>query len=100
MTGRTDALGRTTSYVYNSLGQKTSMIAPPQTAGGTGAATGYQYDAFGNLTETDAPLGSWNYNADDELSSETYDQDGQVARSSEHRGFLEGSVPRSSRFWR
>ena len=28
-----------------------------QTAGGTGAATGYKYDAFGNFTETDALLG-------------------------------------------
>ncbi len=44
---------------------------------------GYDLDPVGNrLSDTSSltgvPSGSWGYNADDELSSETYDQDGNV----------------------
>src|SRR6185312_11485944 len=44
---------------------------------------GYGLDPVGNrLSDTSSltgvPSGSWGYNADDELSSETYDQDGNV----------------------
>ena len=70
MISRTDALGRTTSYAYNSLGQKTSMILPTP-ASGTGTAastTTYQYDAMGNLIQTAAPLGR--------TTSSTYDANG------------------------
>ena len=59
MASQTDALGRTTSYTYNSLGQKIiddrahtrRLQRPPRPPPPT------QYDAFGNLTQTAAPLG-------------------------------------------
>jgi RHS repeat-associated protein len=66
---RTDALGRTTSYTYNNLGQKVSMTIPvPSGASASAASTGYQYDALGNLTQTAAPLGR--------TTSSTYDANG------------------------
>jgi RHS repeat-associated protein len=58
LTGRTDALGRTTSYGYDTLGRKVSMTIPLPNSGTSAAAatTSYQYDALGNLTQTAAPL--------------------------------------------
>jgi RHS repeat-associated protein len=63
---KTDALGRTTSYTYNSLGQKVTMIEPiPSGSNAAAATTTYTYDPFGNLTQTQAPLGR--------VASSTYD---------------------------
>ena len=55
----TDALGRTTSYAYNPLGNKIAMTQPLPTSGtgDSSSTTTYQYDAFGNLIQTVAPLG-------------------------------------------
>jgi RHS repeat-associated protein len=80
MVGRTDALGRTTSYTYNSLGQKTTMVTPtPASLTGTAAsATTYTYDAFGNLTQTAAPLGR--------TTGSTYDANGNKTTDTDARG--------------
>ena len=80
MTSRTDALGRTTSYIYNSLGQKLSMTTPTPASGTGGAAstTTYQYDALGNLIQTAAPLGR--------TTSSTYDANGNKISDTDARG--------------
>ncbi|HWB32942.1 MAG TPA: RHS repeat-associated core domain-containing protein [Acidobacteriaceae bacterium] len=75
-TSSTDALGRETQYVYNDLGQKTSMIEPyasPTTA--AQATTTYHYDAFGHLTETDAPQGRTTYSSYDANGNKISDTD-------------------------
>jgi YD repeat-containing protein len=76
LTGRTDALGRTTSYGYDTLGRKVSMTIPLLNSGTSAAAatTSYQYDALGNLTQTAAPLGrttSSQYDANGNKISDT-----------------------------
>ena len=69
MASRTDALGRTTSYTYDSLGHKLTMVEPlPSGTSASAATTAYTYDAFGNLTQTAAPLGR--------TTSSTYDGNG------------------------
>jgi len=70
MASRIDALGRTTSYTYDSLGHKLTMTEPlPNSSTSPSAATtSYTYDAFGNLTQTAAPLGR--------TTSSTYDGNG------------------------
>lgn len=57
MTSRTDALGRTATCTYNSLGQKLSMTEPTPTllSGSAASGTTYQYDALGNLPRHCAP---------------------------------------------
>ena len=76
MASRTDALGRTTSYAYNSLGQKTSMVEPlPAGTGASAATTAYTYDAFGNLTQTAAPLGRTTSSAYDGNGNKVSDTD-------------------------
>jgi RHS repeat-associated protein len=59
MASRTDALGRTTSYTYDSFGHKLSMTTPTPASltGSAASTTSYGYDALGNLTSTTAPLG-------------------------------------------
>jgi len=80
MASRTDALGRTTSYVYDSLGQKTAMVAPTPTTltGGPASTTTYTYDALGNLTQTAAPLSR--------TSSSTYDANSNKISSTDALG--------------
>jgi RHS repeat-associated protein len=80
MSSRTDALGRSTIYVYDSLGRKQSMMTPTPTAplGGPDSTTNYQYDLLGNLTETDAPLGR--------ITNSTYDANGNKASDTDARG--------------
>lgn len=76
----TDALGRTTTSTYNSLGQKISMTEPPATSSTSAAAgtTTYQYDAFGHLTQTTAPLGR--------VTSSQYDANGNKTSDTNARG--------------
>ncbi|MGA9129688.1 MAG: chitobiase/beta-hexosaminidase C-terminal domain-containing protein, partial [Terracidiphilus sp.] len=77
MTSRTDALGRSTIYTYDSLGRKQTMITPTPTAGigGSASTTNYQYDALGNVIETDAPLGRKTYSTYDANGNKTSDTD-------------------------
>jgi RHS repeat-associated protein len=51
LTGRTDRLGRATSYQFDSLGRKTTMTDP------RGGVTTYNYTATGELLSTIGPLG-------------------------------------------
>jgi RHS repeat-associated protein len=78
---KTDALGRTTSYTYGSLGQKLSMTEPPATSSSSAAAgtTNYQYNAFGNLTQTSAPLSR--------VTSSQYDANGNKTSDTDARGY-------------
>jgi YD repeat-containing protein len=80
MASRTDALGRVTSYTYDSLGNKLTTTLPLPSAGASAAAatTTYQYDAFGHLTQTAAPLGR--------TTSSTYDANGNKTTDTDARG--------------
>ena len=79
LASKTDALGRTTTYAYDSLGRKTSMTKPIP-AGSTAAAatTTYQYDALSHLTQTSAPLGR--------VTSSQYDANGNKTSDTDARG--------------
>jgi YD repeat-containing protein len=83
LTSKTDALGRTTSYTYDQLGHKISMIEPllPGTSA-AGATNTYQYDAFGHLTQATAPLGR--------VSSSQYDANGNKTSDTDARGNTTG----------
>jgi RHS repeat-associated protein len=75
---RTDALGRTTSYTYDALGHKLTMVEP-LLLGATAqqATTTYTYGSLGNLTNTAAPLGrttSSQYDGNGNKSSDTFCQ--------------------------
>ena len=80
LSSRTDALGRTTSYSYNSLGNKLTMTSPTPASGmgGTASTTNYQYDALGNLLQTAAPLGR--------TTSSQYDNNGNKISDTDARG--------------
>ena len=79
LASKTDALGRTTSYTYNSLGQKITMTEPiPSGSNAAAATTTYTYDAFGNLTQSQAPLGR--------TTSSTYDSNGNKLSDTDARG--------------
>jgi YD repeat-containing protein len=84
MASRTDALGRTTTYTYNSLGNKLAMTEPTPTllSGSAASATAYQYDALGNLLQTAAPLGR--------TTSSTYDANGNRVSDTDARGNVTG----------
>ena len=78
MASRTDALGRITSYTYDSLGHKLTMVEPiPSGTSASAATTTYSYDAFGNLTQTAAPLGR--------TTSSTYDGNGNKISDTDAR---------------
>jgi RHS repeat-associated protein len=82
MASRTDALGRATSYTYDSLGHKITMIQPlPNTNTSTATATTtYTYDALGNLTQTAAPLGR--------TTGSTYDGNGNKISDTDPLGHI------------
>jgi RHS repeat-associated protein len=80
MAGRTDALGRFTSYTYDSLGNKLTTTLPLPNSNSSAAATTttYTYDAFGHLTQTAAPLGR--------TTGSTYDANGNKTSDTDARG--------------
>ena len=60
LTASTDPLSNTTSYTYDSIGRRTSLVSPRGNANGADPAkftTAYAYDAFGDLTKVTDPLG-------------------------------------------
>ena len=75
--------GRQVAWSFDSIYRLTGeAISSDLTANNNGSVS-YDLDPVGNrLSDTSslAPVasGNWSYNADDELSSETYDQDGNV----------------------
>jgi RHS repeat-associated protein len=85
LTSDTESSGRTANWTYDGvyrLTNETIALAPS----GKNGNVGYGLDPVGNrLSETSSlegiPSGSWNFNADDELSGETYDQNGNVTAS-------------------
>jgi RHS repeat-associated protein len=82
LTSDTESSGRAANWTYDGiyrLTNETIALAPS----GHNGNVGYGLDPVGNrLSEASSlegiPSGSWNFNADDELSSETYDQNGNV----------------------
>jgi len=77
--------GRTVNYSYDSIYRLTNetVAADPN---GINGAVNYTFDAVGNrtkLTSTLAPIpaGLWGYNANDELTSDVYDANGNTVNS-------------------
>ena len=91
-TGVTELNGRTVTYTYDDLYRLTSeTIAAAQgatfTCGTSQCGTvGYLYDPVGNRTSMTSTLGAvpaglWNYDANDRLTTDTYDNDGNTVSS-------------------
>ena len=82
LTSATELSGRTVNWSYDGiyrLTNETISLAPSKNNG----SVSYGLDPVGNRQSENSslsgvPSGSWSYNADDELSSETYDADGNV----------------------
>jgi RHS repeat-associated protein len=82
LTGVTESSGRTAAWTYDGiyrLTNETISLAPS----GKNGSVGYGLDPVGNRqTETSSlsgvSSGTWSFNADDEISSESYDQNGNV----------------------
>ena len=82
LTSATELSGRTVNWSYDGiyrLTNETISLAPSRNNG----SVSYGLDPVGNRQSENSslsgvPSGSWSYNADDELSSETYDADGNV----------------------
>ena len=82
LTSATELSGRTVNWSYDGiyrLTNETISLAPSKNNG----SVSYGLDPVGNRQSENSslsgvPSGSWSYNADDKLSSETYDADGNV----------------------
>ena len=82
LTSATELSGRTVNWSYDGiyrLTNETISLAPSKNNG----SVSYGLDPVGNRQSENSslsglPSGSWSFNADDELSSETYDADGNV----------------------
>jgi RHS repeat-associated protein len=77
--------GRTVNYGYDSIYRLTSETIAGDPSNVNGAAS-YVYDAVGNRTQKTStipgfPGGLTNYNANDQLSTDTYDNDGNTTAS-------------------
>jgi RHS repeat-associated protein len=84
-TGVTELSGRTVSYGYDNLYRLTSetIASDPHSINGV---VSYAYDPVGNRTQKTSTLpgmpgGLSNYNANDQLSTDTYDADGNTTAS-------------------
>jgi YD repeat-containing protein len=81
----TELSGRTVNYGYDDLYRLTNETIAADPNGLNGAAN-YTYDAVGNrkqLASTLAPVpaGLWNYNANDQITSDSYDANGNTIAS-------------------
>jgi RHS repeat-associated protein len=82
LTGATESNGRTESWSYDGIYRLTNETISLAPSGKNGSVT-YGLDPVGNrLSESsslmDVPSGSFGYNPDDELSSESYDANGNT----------------------
>jgi RHS repeat-associated protein len=78
----TDAAGNVTSYGYDSLDRLTSAVQ--RNAGGAQLASyAYTYDPVDNMTSktVNGVTTSWSYNAADELTTASYDANGNETQS-------------------
>jgi RHS repeat-associated protein len=81
----TELSGRKATHTYDNIYRLMSETVSGATVGPNGAAT-YTYDPVGNRTQTTSTLsgvaaGSFSYNSDDRLSTDTYDADGNTTAS-------------------
>jgi RHS repeat-associated protein len=84
-TGVTELSGRTVSYGYDNIYRLTSETIASDPSGMNGAVS-YAYDPVGNRTQKVSTLpgypgGLTNYNANDQISADTYDSDGNTTAS-------------------
>jgi RHS repeat-associated protein len=85
----TESSGRTVSYTYDALYRLTNeTIAGDPAASGNGALT-YTYDAVGNRLQRDStlaavPSSTQAFDANDRLTSDTYDANGNTSVSNGH----------------
>ena len=84
-TGVTELSGRTVNYGYDSIYRLTSETIASDPNAVNGAAT-YTYDPVGNRTQKVStipgyPGGLTNYNPNDQISTDTYDNDGNTTAS-------------------
>jgi RHS repeat-associated protein len=82
LTSATELNGRTVNWTYDGIYRLTNEIISLAPSGKNGSV-GYGLDPVGNRSSESSTLsgissGSFSFNQDDELSSETYDQDGNV----------------------
>jgi RHS repeat-associated protein len=83
LTSASEPNGRAMTWSFDGINRLTGEIISSDPNSQNNGSVGYDLDPVGNrLSETSSltgvPSGSWNYNADDEQSSETYDQNGNV----------------------
>ncbi len=81
-TGATEGNGRTLSWNYDGIYRLTNETISGDPSQNNGSAS-YGLDPVGNRLSENSSLpgiasGSWGYNADDEVSSETYDANGNT----------------------
>jgi RHS repeat-associated protein len=84
-TGVTELSGRTVSYGYDSIYRLTSETIASDPSAVNGAAS-YVYDPVGNRTQKTStipgyPGGLTNYNANDQIGTDSYDNDGNTTGS-------------------
>lgn len=90
-TSVTELSGRTVNYVYDNIYRLTSetIASDPSSVNG---AVSYTYDAVGNRTQKTSTLpgfpgsGVIGYNANDQLTADTYDNDGNTTGSGTNTG--------------
>ena len=75
----TNALGNTTTYTYDSLGQQLEEIQPAASPAAAQGVTQTIYDADGNVTATIDPMGRVTATTYDEFGQDVADYQGQVA---------------------
>lgn len=83
MTSASELNGRSMTWSFDGIYRLTSEAITGDPVAQNNGSVGYDLDPVGNRTSDTSSLtgitsGRWNYNADDELSGETYDQDGNV----------------------
>ena len=83
LTSATEQSGRKVNWSFDGIYRLTNETVSGDPSSNNNGAVSYGLDPVGNRTSSASslsavPSGSWTYNADDELSSETYDANGNV----------------------